>query len=46
MAAPNSGVVGSFRHLDSLILAIEQLKKAGYRDLQDLSPFHQHAIDE
>lgn len=46
MSAPNSGVVGSFRHLDSLILAIEQLKKAGYRELQALSPVPNHAIDE
>jgi Protein of unknown function (DUF3341) len=46
MTAPNSGVVGSFRHLDSLILAIEQLKKAGYRELQALSPVPHHAIDE
>jgi hypothetical protein len=46
MAAANSGVVGSFRHLDSLILAIEQLKKAGYRELQALSPIPHHAIDE
>lgn len=46
MAAPNSGVVGSFRHLDSLILAIEQLKKAGYRELQALSPVPHHSIDE
>src|SRR5512141_422903 len=46
MAAANSGVVGSFRHLDSLVLAIEQLKKAGYRELQALSPIPHHAIDE
>ena len=46
MSAPYSGVVGSFRYLDSLILAIEQLKKAGYRELQALSPVPHHAIDQ
>jgi hypothetical protein len=46
MAVTNSGVVGSFRHLDTLILAIKQLKKTGYRELQTFSPVHHHAIDE
>lgn len=46
MAAVHSGVVGSFRHLDSLVSAIEGLKQAGYRDLQALSPVPHHAIDE
>ena len=46
MAASYSGIVGSFRHLDSLVAAIEQLKKAGYRELQALSPVPHHAIDE
>jgi Protein of unknown function (DUF3341) len=46
MAASYSGIVGSFRHLDSLILAIKQLKNAGYQELQALSPIPHHAIDE
>ncbi len=46
MAVSYSGIVGSFRYFDGLILAIDQLKKAGYRDLQALSPIPHHAIDE
>jgi hypothetical protein len=46
MVASYSGIVGSFRHLDSLILAIKQLKTAGYQELQALSPIPHHAIDE
>jgi molybdopterin-containing oxidoreductase family membrane subunit len=46
MAAVHPGVVGSFAHLDSLILAIERLKQAGYRELQALSPVPHHAIDQ
>jgi hypothetical protein len=46
MAPSYSGIVGSFRHLDSLILAIKQLKNAGYQELQALSPIPHHAIDE
>jgi molybdopterin-containing oxidoreductase family membrane subunit len=46
MAASYSGLVGSFRHLDSLLRAIEYLKEAGYRELQSLSPIPHHAIDE
>ena len=33
MAAVHSGVVGSFRHLDSLVSAIEGLKQAGEPEL-------------
>lgn len=46
MSASYSGVVGTFSHLDSLLQAIEGLKKAGYRELQALSPIPHHAIDE
>lgn len=46
MAASYSGIVGSFRHLDSLILAIKRLKTAGYQELQALSPIPHHTIDE
>lgn len=46
MARPSSGLVGSFRHLDSLLHAIDQLRQAGFRDLQALSPVPHHAIDE
>jgi len=45
MAESNSGLVGSFPHLDSLLHAIENLKKTGYRELQALSPIPHHAID-
>lgn len=46
MARPSAGLVGSFRHLDSLLDAINRLRQAGYRDLQTLSPVPHHAIDE
>jgi molybdopterin-containing oxidoreductase family membrane subunit len=46
MARPSAGLVGSFRHLDSLLEAISRLRQAGYRDLQALSPVPHHAIDE
>lgn len=40
------GLVGSFRHLDCLLEAIQQLRQAGYRDLQTFSPVPHHTIDE
>lgn len=46
MARPSAGLVGSFRHLDSLLQAIDWLRQAGFRDLQALSPVPHHAIDE
>lgn len=46
MAAASSGLVASFRYLDSLLEAIEQLRQKGYQDLQALSPVPHHAIDE
>ena len=46
MTRPSAGIVGSFRHLDTLLAAIARLRQAGYRDLQALSPVPHHAIDE
>jgi molybdopterin-containing oxidoreductase family membrane subunit len=46
VASSFNGVVGSFRYLDSLLAAIEQLRQAGYRELQALSPVPHHAIEE
>ena len=46
MADSVTGLVGSFRYVDSLLEAIEQVREAGYRDLQALSPVPHHAIDE
>ncbi|HZD40147.1 MAG TPA: DUF3341 domain-containing protein [Terriglobales bacterium] len=46
MATSYGGIVGSFRHLDSLLRAIQGLKKAGYQNLQSLSPVPHHTIDE
>ncbi|MFQ5883338.1 MAG: DUF3341 domain-containing protein [Candidatus Methylomirabilales bacterium] len=46
MARPVAGIVGGFRHLDSLLQAIERVREAGYGDLQALSPVPHHAIDE
>lgn len=46
MATTYSGVVGTFRHLDSLLRAIKGLREAGYQNLQSLSPVPHHAIDE
>ena len=46
MARPSAGIVGSFRHLDSLLQAIARVREAGYGDLQALSPVPHHAIDE
>ncbi len=41
-----NGVVGSFRYVDDLLAAIEQLREAGFAELQALSPVPHHAIDE
>ena len=46
MADSITGLVGSFRHLDSLLEAIERLREGGYREIQALSPVPHHAIDE
>jgi molybdopterin-containing oxidoreductase family membrane subunit len=46
MAQRAQGLVGSFRHLDCLLEAIQQLRQAGYRDLQTFSPVPHHTIDE
>lgn len=46
MPEPLAGLVGSFRHLDSLLEAIERLQQAGHRNLRTLSPVPHHAIDE
>jgi molybdopterin-containing oxidoreductase family membrane subunit len=43
---PSAGLVGSFRHLDSLLEAIKRLQQAGHRNLRTLSPVPLHAIDE
>lgn len=40
------GLVGNFRYLDSLLEAIEELRCAGFTDLQSLSPVPRHEIDE
>ena len=46
MANSVTGLVGSFRYVDSLLEAVERVRAAGYRDLQALSPVPHHAIDE
>lgn len=46
MADSFAGLVGSFRHVDSLLEAIERARQAGYGELQALSPVPHHAIDE
>jgi len=46
MAQLPLGLVGSFRHLDSLLEAIERLRQAGHQHLRTLSPVPHHAIDE
>ena len=46
MAQRPPGLVGSFRHVDSLLEAIAGLRQAGHRDLAALSPVPHHAIDE
>lgn len=46
MARRPPGLVGSFRHLDSLLEAIARLREAGHRDLAALSPVPHHAIEE
>ena len=46
MPEPSAGLVGSFRHLDSLLEAIKRLQQAGHRNLRTLSPVPHHAIDE
>ncbi len=42
----SSNVKGVFAHLDCLIDAIYNLKKAGYRDIQVASPLPRHEIEE
>lgn len=46
VATSFNGVVGSFRYIDNLLAAIEQLREAGFAELQALSPVPHHAIDE
>lgn len=46
MADFTSGLTGSFRHVDSLLDAIERLREMGYREIQVVSPVPLHAIDE
>jgi len=46
MANSVTGIVGSFRYVDSLLEAIEQVREAGYQEIQALSPVPHHAIDE
>lgn len=46
MAEGAAGLVASFRYLDALLAAIEQLKRAGRQELQTFSPVPHHAIDE
>ena len=40
-----TGVVGSFEHMDSLIEAIAKVREAGYHDLEVYSPVPRHEIE-
>jgi hypothetical protein len=40
------GLVGSFRYLNDLLEAVEQVREAGYGDLPVLSPVYHEAIDK
>lgn len=46
MAAPTTGVLGSFVHVDAAVDAIRALKAQGHTDLTVYSPAPNHEIEE
>lgn len=46
MADARGGILASFEFLDSIVDAIHELRKAGYRDLRAYMPYPEHHIEE
>ncbi|MSR35571.1 MAG: DUF3341 domain-containing protein [Gemmatimonadetes bacterium] len=46
MAESRSGVLASFEFLDSIVDAIHELRKAGYRDLRAYSAYPEHHLED
>jgi hypothetical protein len=44
--ANRGGVLASFEYLDSIVDAIHELRKAGYKDLRAYMPYPEHHIEE
>ena len=46
MAENKGGLLASFEYLDSIVDAIHELRKAGYKDLRAYMPYPEHHIEE
>ena len=46
MADARSGVLASFEFLDSIVDAIHELRKAGFRDLRAYAAYPEHHIED
>jgi hypothetical protein len=46
MADARGGVLASFEYLDSIVDAIHELRKAGFRDLRAYSPYPEHHLED
>jgi hypothetical protein len=44
--AERGGLLASFEYLDSIVDAIHELRKAGFKELQAFAPFPEHHIEE
>ena len=44
--AEQGGVLASFEYLDSIVDAIHELRKAGFKDLTTYSPYPEHHLEE
>jgi len=45
MNEPNTGILAGYEYLDSVVGAIEGLKKAGFKELRAYSPYPEHHIE-
>jgi hypothetical protein len=45
IAGPTKGMLASFDYLDSCVDAIENLRKAGFKDLKAYAPYPEHHIE-
>jgi hypothetical protein len=44
--AEQGGILASFEYLDSIVDAIHELRKAGFKDLTTFAPYPEHHIEE
>jgi hypothetical protein len=44
--AERGGLLASFEYLDSIVDAIHELRKAGFKEIQAFAPFPEHHIEE